>query len=573
MSNGMTTSTRDELIEALRKRYRRARKVEKTRILDEFVALSGFHRKHAVRLLNASQQGVGRTCRLGRRVYDEAVREALIVLWETTDRICGKRLKAAIPFLIGSMERHGHLMLDDLVRARLLEVSAATIDRILRPAREKKNGRKRRRRTANTKAGRQIPVRTASEWKDPAPGYFECDFVAHCGGSMAGSFVHSLVVTEIVSGWTDCVPLVVREQSVVAEALDVLRKRLPVEMCGLDTDNDSAFINDTVLGYCAKHGIEFTRSRPWHKNDQAWIEQKNGSVVRRLVGYRRFEGLIAAHRLGRLYNVALPHANFFQPSFKLVGKTRIGSKVKRRYSKPATPCDRLLSNEYISDETKQKLSTQRAALDPLWLLKTVRDVQAELAALDDVTGVAGTANGAEDLEQFLARLPEQWRSGEVRPTHQSKPKPSRSWRTRADPFASVWHRVLTWLETEPDATAKSLFERLQREYPETFAPGQLRTLQRRVRSWRRAMARELLWLEGKSDSESGLSTIPTEGRSLSTKRAPEDRTGGPIVTPAYTEGTADLDDFDSSSALPETSAAALTPSRNPNYDYHHTELL
>ncbi len=503
MGRSMTRSTRDELIEALRERYQRASKAEKIRILDEFVAVTGFHRKHAVRLLNGKGRSVDQNVRVGKRVYDEAVREALIVLWETTDRICGKRLKAVMPFLIDSMERHGHLQVDDVVRKRLLKVSAATIDRLLAPAREKKNARKKRRRVANTKAGRRIPIRTSSDWNDPAPGYFECDFVAHCGGSMAGSFVHSLVVTDIASGWTDSVPLVIREQSMVAEAMDVLRARLPVEMRGFDTDNDSAFINDTVLGYCEEHGIEFTRSRPRRKNDQAWIEQKNGSVVRRLVGYGRLEGLIAAHRLARLYNVALPHVNFFQPSFKLLSKTRVGSKVKKRYSKPKTPCDRLLSNNHVSEEAKQKLRVQRATLDPLVLLKTIREVQEEIAGMDDLASGANAGNSAEGLEQFLARLPEQWRSGEVRPTHQSKPRPTRTWRTRTDPFASVWHEVLTCLENEPDATAKILFKRLQSEHPGAFVPGQLRTLQRRVRSWRQAVARELLWLEGKSDSESG----------------------------------------------------------------------
>ncbi|MFH1924850.1 MAG: transposase family protein, partial [Planctomycetota bacterium] len=498
----MTASTRDELIEVLRIRYLQAQRKEKTRILDEFVAVSGYHRKHAIRKINGEKMGGGPNPRVGRRVYDEAVREALIVLWETMDRICGKRLKAAMPFLLESMERHGHLKVDEELRRRLLKISAATIDRLLAPAREKSK-KKRRRGVANTKAGRCIPIRTSADWNEPEPGYFECDFVAHCGGSMAGSFVHSFVVTDIASGWTDSVPLVIREQSVIAEALDVLRARLPVEMRGFDTDNDSAFINETVLGYCKSNGIEFTRSRPRRSNDQAWIEQKNGSVVRRLVGYGRLEGLIAAHRLARLYNVAIPHVNFFQPSFKLREKARMGSKVKKRYFKPATPCDRLLLSNHVSAEAKQRLRAQRAELDPLLLLRTMRDVQEELAGTVVLASGANTANRADSLEQFLARLPEQWRSGEVRPTHQSKPKPTRTWRTRSDPFASVWHEVLGRLEAEPDATAKSLFERLQSEHPGTFLPGQLRTLQRKVRQWRHEVARELLWLEGKADSESG----------------------------------------------------------------------
>jgi hypothetical protein len=483
-------ATRNELIQVLHEQYQQARRAEKSQILDAFIAITGYHRKHAIRVLNA--QEAPRTPRTGRRVYDEAVREALIVLWETADRICGKRLKALLPTLIPAMEAHGHLHLDDTVRQRLLTVSAATIDRLLAPVRQKARPGRKRRRARGTAVGRQVPIRTAADWDNPRPGYFEMDFVVHCGGSMAGRFIHSLVVTDIASGWTDCLPLLVREQTLVVEALEQFRHHLPVPILGLDTDNDSAFINETLFTYCQNRTIEQTRSRPRRKNDQAWIEQKNGAVVRRLVGYHRYAGVEACQLLARLFGAARLYVNFFQPSFKLKEKIRRGARVTKHYHPPATPCARLLAHPQVEEATKQKLRDRQAALDPVALLKSLRDTQAALVALHQPP-LAGTDSAREEtLTTFLNHLPDLWRAGEARPTHRAPPKSPRTWRTRADPFAAEWPTVLEWLGAEPDTTAKDLFERLCREQPGKFRPGQLRTLQRRVQAWRQTQARALI---------------------------------------------------------------------------------
>lgn len=461
----------------------------KSRILDEFVAVTGYHRKHALRLLNQTEDPQGEPKRVGRRVYDEAVQAVLIIVWETADRICGKRLKAAIPSLVESMERHGHLSLDDEVRRRLFAASAATIDRLLAPIREEA-GRRRRRSGAVSAVRRKVPVRTFGDWNDPCPGYFEGDLVAHCGGLMAGSFVHTFTLTDIASGWTEGLPLLVREQGLVTEALDAFRARLPMTLRGLDTDNDGVFMNETLVDYCERHGIELTRSRAYRKNDQAWVEQKNGSVVRRLVGYDRFSGVAAAQTLARLFEVARLYVNYFQPSFKLRDKTRDGARVTRRYFKPATPCERLLAHPGVSEQAKERLRRRRADLDPVDLLKKLRDAQADLAGLASADDEEASVDAS--LEDFLSELPELWRQGECRPTHQQEPKRVRTWRTRADPFEAVWPQAREWLEQEPDITGKALFDRLRRKYPGEFAPGQLRTLQRRVREWRQAMARTLI---------------------------------------------------------------------------------
>ncbi len=273
-------ATRRELKNAVRQRYQGSSdRRERRQILAEFVRVTGYHRKHALRVVNHSP--TASTARQRERVYDEAVHQALAVLWEAADRICGKRLRVLLPVLIEAMERHGHLQLDLVVKSRLLDISAATIDRLLRPQREA-TGRVRRRRWGAGSAVRQsVPVRTFADWGNPAPGYLECDLVEHCGGAKnGGNFVHTLTLTDIHSGWTECAALVVREQSLVVEGISAVAMCLPFTLRGLDTDNDSAFMNETLQGYCQRNNIAWTRSRAYRKNDQAWVEQKNGAVVR-----------------------------------------------------------------------------------------------------------------------------------------------------------------------------------------------------------------------------------------------------------------------------------------------------
>jgi hypothetical protein len=495
MQNTISRQARAEVLRALRERYEQAPKHEKTKVLDEFVAVAGCHRKHAIRLLTCSKDAVRAAATGGRRTYDEAVREALIVLWEAADRICGKRLKAILPSLVAALEQHGHMALDAAVRQRLLSASAATIDRLLVSVRN--NSSRRKKRKTSTKPSRQVPIRTFADWNEPLPGFLEIDFVAHGGSSVAGVFVWSLAATDVCTGWTEVVPLVAREQSLVAEGLTVMRRQFPVPILGIDTDNDGAFINETLLAYCQQQKIEFTRSRAYQKNDQAWIEQKNGSVVRRFVGYERFSGLVAGQCLAQLFQAVRLYVNYFQPSFKLLSKVREGAKVKKFYDKPATPCERLLAHKAIAEATKESLRTERGRLDPLALLHRIREGQSALAALG--SGDLRSGPERESLEQFLAKLPELWRNGEARPTHRKADSQPRSWRTRQDPFECVWAEILLWLQENPDATGKSLLERLHREYPGRFPNGQLRTLQRRIQEWRRVMARGLVYgcMDGK----------------------------------------------------------------------------
>ena len=479
-----------ELLATIRDRYQESSKKEKGRILDEFIAVTGHHRKYGIRLLAPTGYDAGTSPVVkGGRIYGEAVREAVIVVWEAADRICGKRLKAALPNLVDSMERHGQLSLDPAVRERLLASIPSTLDRLLKPIRATA-GRRRKRRKRPSMGG-QVPVRTFADWNGPPPGFLEIDFVVHCGGPIPGSFIHSLVATDVCTGWTEAVPLIAREQSLVIQGLEAIARQLPFPVLGIDSDNDSAFINETLIGWCNELGIEFTRSRAYRKNDQAWIEQKNGAVVRRFVGYDRYSGPVAGQTMAHLYGAVRLYVNYFQPSFKLVEKTRDGASVVKRYSPPATPCDRLTQHDTVSANLMAKLSEFRAGLDPVALLHTIREAQSALVAVTPAD--FGETPHRESLDRFLAGLPSLWRQGEARPTHTARARAPRHWRTREDPFDGVWCDVLLWLQEDPDATAKALLEQLQSNYPGRFTNAQLRTLQRRVQQWRAVMAKKLVY--------------------------------------------------------------------------------
>jgi hypothetical protein len=485
-------ATRRELKEAIGQRYRAAGGWERRQILDEFTRVTGYHRKHALRVLH--QPFVPRPARPRPRIYDEAVRQALALLWEASDRICGKRLKALLPVLIESMERHGHLRLDPVVRSSVLDVSAATIDRLLRPVREA-SGRGRRRRWGIGSAVRQsVPIRTFADWGEPPPGYCEADLVEHCGGvKHQGNFVHTLTLTDIHSGWTECAALVVREQTLVVEGISMIRSQLPFVLRGLDTDNDSVFINETLQTYCREQELHWTRSRAYRKNDQAWVEQKNGAVVRRLAGYDRLSGLNAAATLGRLYQSARLFVNFFQPSFKLAGKQRDGALIRRRYHPPLTPCQRLLTSPLVEEAVKDQLRQQFAALDPVALLKTIRDTQQQLAAVSEGSGQP-PARASDDLSAFLDGLATAWQNVDRPPQGRRKAAIKHWWRTRIDPFAYTWPMVEDWLRAEPELTAKALMQRLCRQFPDVYPTGaQLRTLQRRVQLWRNEQVKRLIF--------------------------------------------------------------------------------
>ena len=337
---------RREVLSAVAERYRSAGRMEKGRILDALCRTTGWHRKHAVRALRRGlvDKAVETEARRERkRRYGATIKDALTALWEASDRVCGKRLVMMIPILVPALAQHGRLHLNEGEQAQLLTVSAATIDRILGDAKVAATGGRRRRAGFYSAIRREVPIRTFNDWNDPPPGFCEVDMVAHGGTSVAGSFIQTLTMVDVATGWTECLPLVTRDGSLVVEAIKRAQSLFPWLLRGVDFDNDSAFMNEVVVSWCRGQKLEVTRSRAYKKNDQAFVEQKNGAVVRRLMGYGRFDGAETARVMARLYAAARLYVNFFQPSFKLKEKRREGAKLIKRYDDPSTPYDELWS--------------------------------------------------------------------------------------------------------------------------------------------------------------------------------------------------------------------------------------
>jgi hypothetical protein len=481
----MSMSGKLELMDVTRERYRGAGRKEKTKILDELVASTGLNRKYVITALGEGgdvRRGGG-TQRAVRVRYGEAIRGALEGVWEASNRLCSKRLVAVMATLIEAMERGGHLSLDADVRRELLNISPATVDRLLSPIRHGRGARG----MSTTRSGNllknQIRVRTFADWDEGGVGFFEIDLVAHCGTRADGQYINTLVATDVATGWTDMDAILCKDQVAVVTALDRIRGRLPFPLLGLDSDNGSEFINEVLVRYCDRQKITFTRSRPYKKNDQCYVEQKNGNVVRRNVGYDRYEGIEACSELNRLYYGLRPYVNFFQPSMKLLSKRRIGAKVIKQYDKPKTPHKRVSDDPRVSLETTSALQLRLLQLDPIGLLRAVHGQQDRLAALVcDVKPLTMAPLPADENDPTANGHAIQ--TGGRHYKRNVKVKTPRYWRTRVDPFADVWAEIEMILNAAPETTPVMLLEHLQETYPGRFQRANLRTLQRRVKTWR-----------------------------------------------------------------------------------------
>ena len=369
----MTRGSIREYTEAVRGRYLRASKKEKGRILDEFTKVVGCHRKSATRLLcqgtqpKASKRG-GRP-----RQYSAIVTEALRVAWEATDRLCSKRLHPFLPELVKVLKRYGERTMTAEIEAQLCRMSPSTIDRLLHPW-HRLGGR---RPFTTTRPGsllkNSIPIRTFADWQDNRPGFLEIDLVPHCGESTEGFYPTTLSTVDVASGWSECVGVWGKGQERVGAAVHRIRKRLPFPLLGLDSDNGSEFINQHLYTYCQQEGITFTRSRSYKKNDSCHVEQKNWSVVRRLVGYDRYNSRVALETLDRIYHLLRLYGNFFQPMMKLVSKTRHGAKVHKVYDTARTPYQRLLESDVLTEAKRQELVAIYHGLNPVLLLKQINE--------------------------------------------------------------------------------------------------------------------------------------------------------------------------------------------------------
>jgi hypothetical protein len=377
---GVRRESKHELAEGWHGRYLKADRRERGRLLDEFVALTGYHRKYANSLLKHGPPKAGALARRRGRpvVYDPSVLSALEVAAEASGWICGKRMAPFMSELVPALEREGALAVSSEVRGKLLAMGAATIDRRLRAlkAREKPKG------LCTTRPGsllkRQVPVRTYTPWDEERAGFLEIDTVAHCGTTTEGEYVCTLSATDLATGWTECQAIMGKTQRAVHGALEEIRERLPFPLLGIDFDNGTEFLNGHLIRYCQAEEITYTRCRAYHKNDQAHIEQKNWSVVRRFVGYDRYENGSSLIQLRRIYELLGLYVNLYQPVTKLVGKERCGPRVKKCYDGARTPFGRAVAAGVIPDERRAELERAMAENGPLSLK---RRIDAELDKL------------------------------------------------------------------------------------------------------------------------------------------------------------------------------------------------
>jgi hypothetical protein len=376
----MSLNSKRELLEVMQPRYLKANKLEKQKMLDEFTSATGYHRKHAIRILKNKiqvQNRLKRKIKTYKTIYGGEVVQALEQIWAIYGHLCSKRLQPFLPEAIRVLERCQEIKLSKDTKELLLKISSASIDRCLRPVRIKSlHG------LSTTKPGsllkNLIPVHTFTAWDEERPGFMEIDLVAHCGNTTEGQYLNTLTCTDICIGWTDVTALFHRSQEAVSEAIQRMRQRLPFPLLGIDSDNGGEFINDLLYRYSLAEKITFTRSRPYQKNDQAHVEQKNWSVVRHTVGYDRWETEQELVLLESIYDDLRLYINFFQPSFKLIAKERIGTKTHKCYDPAKTPYQRLLERKDISVEAKAQLMHLYLQLNPAELRRRIDQKTARL---------------------------------------------------------------------------------------------------------------------------------------------------------------------------------------------------
>ncbi len=372
----MTRASLREYAAVQRERYRQATRAEKRQLLDEVVAVSGIHRKAAIRLLRRAPRPRAMPGPGGRpREYGPAVAAAAEVLWQASGRIGAHRLHPFVPDLLERLLQCGEVTVAPDVEKRLRQASRPTLARLLAPARAHYPPRGATTTRPGTWLKQEIPIRTFTEWDDARPGFCEVDLVAHCGSSTEGFYLCTLCAVDIATAWVELDAVWGKGQQRVGGAIHHVWERLPVPLVGLDSDNGSEFINHGLYDWCRRHAITFTRSRAWKKNDSAHVEQKNGAVVRQLIGYDRFTSRAAYAQLARVYALARLHVNFFQPVEKLLTKTRAGARVHRVYDRAQTPYQRLGAAGVLTPAKREELEALYHRLNPL---KLRRDLDAAL---------------------------------------------------------------------------------------------------------------------------------------------------------------------------------------------------
>ena len=377
----MTRESIGEYAAKQRERYQWASRSGKSQLLDEVVAVTGFHRKAAIRLLSSTRRPRGGR-RSGRpRCYGPDVAAAARVVWEAAGFIGAARLQPFVNELLDRLTACGEMRLHPTTEQLLRQASAATLQRLLAPFRSLAPPRGQTITTAGAWLKHQIPVRTFADWHDALPGFLEIDLVAHCGDSTRGFYLCTLTSVDFATGWVEPQAIWGKGQARVKSGVHAIRRQLPMPLLGLDSDNGSEFINYAFWAYCQQQHITFTRSRPYKKNDSAHVEQKNGALIRHLVGYGRLATRAAHRQLAEVYRLVRLQANFFQPVRQLLEKHHQGAILQRRYDRAMTPFQRVLAAQVLSPSKQQELTTLYTSLNPLQLQ---RQLQVELERLWDL---------------------------------------------------------------------------------------------------------------------------------------------------------------------------------------------
>jgi len=404
----LTMKEKKALTAEIQNRYNKASKKAKAGILNEFTITTCYNRNYAARILRLKAgKVIGYARMAGKkikyvigkkkrkkyrkpRVYTYDVFLALKKIWVVFDFICGKRLAPFIAEAVEKLEYHKEIDLIGDVREKLVKISASTIDRLLKPEKDKfRLGKGRSGTKPGTLLKNQIPIRTFADWDDTKPGFTEVDLVGHDGGNVSGDYVQSLNFVDIATCWDETAACRNKAQKHVFRAIKIVSARFPFEIAGIDSDNGAEFINNILIRYCVKNKINFTRSRPYRKNDSCFVEQKNYSVVRRAVGYLRHDTEEELCLLNELYLYLGRYNNFFIPVTKLASKKRIGSKVTKKYDIARTPFRRVLESERIDDKIKARLKREYDSLNPVKLKKNIAGLQEKLLKLNVLKSKVG----------------------------------------------------------------------------------------------------------------------------------------------------------------------------------------
>lgn len=373
--------SREQYLARVREEYGKASKPGKTRLLNEARKRTRLNRKVLIRKL--SQPGKPNPGKRGPRkaTYGADVVTALVKVWEIFDYPCGQRLAPAVRAQLGRLRLANEIRCSDEVASKLHRVSPKTMDRLLAREKRVRGLRQNRNPSVHPLLYQKIPVKVASEWDTEEIGNLQVDYVLHCGRSSGGEFLHTISGADIATGWWECEGILRRTQEATRDGMDRMRKRLPFPIREIHPDNDTGLINKLMWNYCKKAKIKMSRSRPYKKNDNAWVEQRNWTHVRKQVGYRRMDSQAELVLLNELYEKLRLYKNFFQPTMKLIEKIREGGKIHRRYDEPRTPYQRVLESKQISAATKKRLREEYESLNVAELRRQIEVLKDRLFQL------------------------------------------------------------------------------------------------------------------------------------------------------------------------------------------------